>query len=39
MNDAFSPLRLQELALLLDGERTGADAVFAEVGIDSRRLP
>ena len=39
MSDAFSPLRLQELVPLLDGERTGADAVFAEVGIDSRRLP
>ena len=39
MSDVFSPLRLQELAPLLDGERTGADAVFAEVGIDSRRLP
>jgi len=39
MSDAFSPLHLQELARLLDGEQTGVDAVFAEVGIDSRRLP
>ena len=39
MSDAFSPLHLQELARLLDGERTGADVTFTEVGIDSRRLP
>ena len=38
MSDAFSPLRVQELARLLDGELTGADATFTAVSIDSRRL-
>ncbi len=39
MRDAFSPLRLQEAADLLDGAVSGADVAFAAVATDSRRLP
>ncbi len=38
MNESFSPLGLGEAALLLEAEFSGADAVFAAVGTDSRRL-
>jgi UDP-N-acetylmuramoyl-tripeptide--D-alanyl-D-alanine ligase len=39
MNNAFPPLRLQEIARLLDGESIGDDVAFTTVGTDSRRLP
>ncbi|MCC6134552.1 MAG: UDP-N-acetylmuramoyl-tripeptide--D-alanyl-D-alanine ligase [Candidatus Contendobacter sp.] len=39
MTDGFSPLRLQDIARLLDGVLTGPDAAVDEIGIDSRRLP
>ncbi len=39
MNNAFPPMRLQEIARLLDGESIGDDVAFTTVGTDSRRLP
>ncbi|MFO7640959.1 MAG: UDP-N-acetylmuramoyl-tripeptide--D-alanyl-D-alanine ligase [Candidatus Competibacteraceae bacterium] len=39
MRDPFSPLRLQEVAGLLDGAVSGADVAFTAVATDSRRLP
>ena len=38
MTQAFSPLRLRETALLLDGEASGADVAFTTVSTDSRQL-
>ena len=39
MSDAFPPLLLQETAVLLGGELSGADAAFKTVSTDSRCLP
>lgn len=38
MTDGLSPLRLQEIAGLLNGILTDPDATVGEIGIDSRRL-
>ncbi len=38
MTDAFAPLRLQEAALWLDGERFGTDVAFTAVSTDTRKL-